>query len=306
MNDLTKNVASQDAIKQTGGIAPYGYRWHHGHLTVDEKEAPVRKLIYELFLRHRRKKTVARILNESGYRTRNDALFSDTTIGRLLADTTAKGIRLVDGKEIKVDPIVSTEVWERANNILNGSKPTKQPVHLFSGIALCACGGKMTVPNNPTKYVCDSCRYKIGVEDLEEIFISQLNEFSIRDQDLQFYWSYLKATEKRNVIEQICKKVTVGKTTIDIEFAFEPHSFKTPAFGQQNERGNETPISNGIIPDPSEPLLSEAEAAKFLGISKMTLLRKRNAGIIGHYRVGFRVLYSKEKHLFPFLKQCES
>jgi excisionase family DNA binding protein len=51
--------------------------------------------------------------------------------------------------------------------------------------------------------------------------------------------------------------------------------------------------------------LSEAEAAKFLGISKMTLLRKRSAGIIGFFRVGFRVLYSNEKHLIPFLESCE-
>lgn len=301
MSDKT----SQDEIKQTGGVAPYGYRWRYGNMIVDEKEAPVRKLIYELFLKHKRKKTVARILNECGYRTRNDALFSDTTIGRLLTDPTAKGVRVVDGKEIEVDPIVSTEIWERANNILNGSKPMKQPVHLFSGIIVCACGGRMTNPSSLDKYVCDSCRHKIGTEDLEEIFISQLNEFSILDQNLQFYWSYLNTKEKRNIIEQICGKITVGKTTIDIEFACEPHSFKTPAFGQQNERGNETPVADEIPQNINDPLLSEAEAAKFLGISKMTLLRKRNAGNIGFFRVGFRVLYSKEKHLIPFLEQCE-
>ena len=83
-------------------------------------------------------------------------------------------------------------------------------------------------------------------------------------------------------------------------------------FEQQNRRGNKTQetelreskqdiITNQI----SEPLISEAKAAEFLGISKMTLLRKRNAGEIGFYRVGFRVLYSKEKHLLPFLEQCE-
>jgi excisionase family DNA binding protein len=55
----------------------------------------------------------------------------------------------------------------------------------------------------------------------------------------------------------------------------------------------------------TEPLLSEAEAAHFLGVSKMTMLRRRQAGVIGFYRVGFRVLYSKEKHLLPFLTNCE-
>jgi excisionase family DNA binding protein len=51
--------------------------------------------------------------------------------------------------------------------------------------------------------------------------------------------------------------------------------------------------------------MNEVQAAKFLGISRMTLLRKRNASEIGFYRVGFRVLYSKEKHLLPFLEGCE-
>ena len=55
----------------------------------------------------------------------------------------------------------------------------------------------------------------------------------------------------------------------------------------------------------SENLLSEKEAAEFLGVSKMTLLRRRKAKKIKHYRVGFRILYSKEKHLVPFLEANE-
>ena len=55
----------------------------------------------------------------------------------------------------------------------------------------------------------------------------------------------------------------------------------------------------------NEPLLNETDAAKFLGISRMTLLRKRNNNEIKFFRVGFRVLYSKEKHLLPFLTRCK-
>ncbi len=42
------------------------------------------------------KKTTANELNKLGYRTRKGALFSDTTIRRLLRDTTAKGERIVN------------------------------------------------------------------------------------------------------------------------------------------------------------------------------------------------------------------
>jgi excisionase family DNA binding protein len=54
-----------------------------------------------------------------------------------------------------------------------------------------------------------------------------------------------------------------------------------------------------------EGLMSEQQAAKRLGISRITLLRARMAGRIGAYRIGTRVLYSEEKHLRPFLETCE-
>lgn len=309
-------MTEHSTIKSVGGIAPFGYRWQDGNLVIDEAEAPVRRLIYELFLKHRRKKTVAKLLNDLGYRTRNGALFSGTTIDRLLRDSTAKGIKMVDGSETKVEPIISLEMWQRVNNIL-GSPKQKQSVSLFAGIAFCFCGDKMTVPSNSEKYVCTGCRHKIGKDDLEEVFASQLGKFPFEsgnnaDIKLSDYWQDLTTKEKRIIIEQLCEKITVGKTEINIEFSYSPDSLKTAAFGQQSARGNKTQTPARILSNPqpiqptlTEPLINEIEAAKFLGISKMTLFRKRNAGEIGFFRVGFRVLYSKEKHLLPFLKSCE-
>ena len=51
-------------------------------------------------------------------------------------------------------------------------------------------------------------------------------------------------------------------------------------------------------------LLSEKQAAKRLGIARITLLRAREAGRIRFFRIGTRVLYSAE-HLTEFLNACE-
>jgi excisionase family DNA binding protein len=55
-----------------------------------------------------------------------------------------------------------------------------------------------------------------------------------------------------------------------------------------------------------DEILSEPQAAEFLKVSQMTLFRWRNDGRLGHYRPGgWRVTYSKNKHLLPFLENCE-
>lgn len=163
-----------------------------------------------MFLEHRRKKTVARILTEKGYRTRNGSKFSNTTIHRLLRDPTAKGIHRANytkslGKnkkwvfkpkeewvETPVEPIVSEELWNQCNAILNeqekkNKRPARKTVHLFSGLVYCHCGSKMYVPSNSPKYICYKCWNKIDETDLEEIFHHQLKSFFFSPAEISDY-----------------------------------------------------------------------------------------------------------------------
>lgn len=216
--------------KPLGGQAPFGYQWIEGKLIPHPDEAPVRKLLHELFREYKRKKTVARILNERGFRTRSGAKFSDTTVGRLIQDPTAKGIRRANYTQTtnnkkawtvkpehewvlhEVPAVISEELWTECDAILAGRKgsrtlTTKQVRHLFAGLTFCHCGTKMYVPSNQrNKYVCQQCRNKIPVIDLEAIFHEQLQHFFFSTEELTKHLSefddVVKAKEALLVIQE--------------------------------------------------------------------------------------------------------
>jgi excisionase family DNA binding protein len=55
---------------------------------------------------------------------------------------------------------------------------------------------------------------------------------------------------------------------------------------------------------PEQSLLSEYEAAKRCGVSRITLLRMRKAGRIRFYRIGTRILFSQAQ-IDEFLASVE-
>lgn len=217
--------------KPLGGQAPFGYQWNEHKLLPHPAEAPVRKLMYELFLEFRRKKTIARMLNERGYRTRNGSLFSDTTVDRLLRDPTAKGIRRANytvsknskkAWELKpesewvlheVEAIVTEDLWSECNAILDeqrakGKRPTRQVIHLFAGLTYCGCGEKMYVPSNTPKYVCHACRNKIPVVDLEGVFHEQIKNFFFSPDEIASHLGKAHAVihEKEELLDTLYRE----------------------------------------------------------------------------------------------------
>lgn len=188
--------------KPLGGQAPFGYQWKDKKLVPDPAEAPVRKLLYELFREHKRKGTVARLLNGRGYRTRSGVPFTQISVGRLIRDPSAKGVRRANYTQPKrgmhgswelkpesewvlheIEPVIPVELWDECNAILTehekrGTPPSKRTVHLFAGFVFCHCGEKMYVPSNiKNKYVCQTCRNKIPVDDLERLYYGEIKDF---------------------------------------------------------------------------------------------------------------------------------
>jgi site-specific DNA recombinase len=186
-----------------GGQAQYGYKWEDKQFVIVPEEAAVRKLMYELFLEHRRFRTVARLLNERGYRTRHNAKWAGSTIERLMRDPTAMGKKRFNyTKQVEegrawvakpesewvyhdCEPIVSEELWQAVNNLLtekklSGVRQSRTATTLFGGICYCICGAKMYVPSNMKKYVCDrkNCRRKLPIDTLEGLWESEIEEFA--------------------------------------------------------------------------------------------------------------------------------
>jgi site-specific DNA recombinase len=211
--------------KRIAGAAPFGYAWKDGKLVPDEKEAPVRKLMYDLFRETKRIRTVARLLNERGHRTRKGGLFSGQSVYQLLFDPTAKGVwrmnytTIRDGKK-KLKPehewvyhsipaIVPEELWHECTAYLTerkaGMKPGRRAVHLFSGLTYCACGKKMYVVSDSPKYVCQKCRTRIATDDLEAVFVERLHEliFSPESAEEQLARVHVEIAEGAALLESL-------------------------------------------------------------------------------------------------------
>ncbi len=244
--------------KQIGGQAPFGFKYVDKKLTVNPDEAPIRKLMFELFLEHKRKRTVARLLNDKGYRTRRGGLFTDSTVKRLLSDPVAKGLQIMNRKDSNnkpkpkeawffhnVEAIVSEETWEKVNQIIKkqakiNAKPLNTLVHLFTGFAFCHCGGKMYTRANNKNYNCQSgCGNRIDKEDLEQIFKSELHSYAVSEEQVNEYFDSLKGIVKDKQ-EQLKKlKKEEEKVNSKIENLLELHvkgQIKTEAFHSYHQK----------------------------------------------------------------------
>ncbi len=191
------------------GRATYGLTRTAAGLEPHPLEGAICKLAFELFVAQRRKKVVARILNERGLRTRSGAHFSDTAVGRLLVDA-----------DLKSAGVVSETLWNDVQEFLHRASAegaTRPTSHLLSGIVRCACGARMYPKPPSTKYLCGACRRKMPADDLEAIVAHALASIGLPALSVAAFQA-LSFSQKREIIEAAVNEIVVGDV-VDVALA---------------------------------------------------------------------------------------
>lgn len=120
----------------------WGFKNINGEILIDENEAQMVRQIYQLFADGFGGRVVARILRESGIRNRNGKTLSENTIREIVKNPLYKGIVVMNKehfdfeakrtiknpesewifREGLVPKIIDDDLWENANNQINGRK----------------------------------------------------------------------------------------------------------------------------------------------------------------------------------------
>lgn len=200
------------------GPTSFGYRRKDGRLYLDPIEAPILRRMFDLFVMHRRKKTVALELTFEKAKTRSGSDFTGQTVGRLLTNDIVLGL---DGE---VEPLITQEQFDNVQNILAMQKgqAKRKTAHLFAGLVNCGCGGKMYVPSGSRKYVCRDCKAKIHKHDLEAVFIGKIKLHYSTEIDaadlmrLLDRWSILDMADKRAILESTTKHIKIERNLVTL------------------------------------------------------------------------------------------
>lgn len=137
-------VRNYEQGKYMGGYIPYGYYVDDkGYYQINEEEAKLIRLIYSLYLSRKfSADTLARELNERGYRNGKGRMFNPQYVRLLLKSPTYSGETVdVSGRKMVYPPIVTKEDQAKAKEILlsNNTAIDKARVNFYFGNKLILC-----------------------------------------------------------------------------------------------------------------------------------------------------------------------
>lgn len=210
----------------------WGYQKQEGKLVVNEEEAQVVRLIFDLYANHHMGiRTISGYLSEHGYLNTNGNPFSFSTIRGILSNPKYKGY-YCGGKSSKIDyklkdikhfspeewvmykdeenvpPIVSEELWEKANLLLARrsakqsaeDKTSYQNKYPYSGKIICG------IHKEP--YYRNLYRYKSGNKE-----VWQCQEY-VKNGKKGCSSPILYTTELDDLVKQSLEEVAIHKAEI--------------------------------------------------------------------------------------------
>lgn len=195
--------------------------------------------LFDLFIENKAYKTTADILNRRGYKTKNDKVFTATSIRRHVSDSiyVGKYVRNKRGngedgrlynkeKEewITIDSpkIISDEKWKIAQKIVSEINKVhgsfkKRNTFLLSGILEHkGCGGRIyghRQERAKPKYICRKCGFKTDLDPLEKAVIDCLENQVFKTELIREQFD--KQQQKcGNEAEQATRSITTLKTNL--------------------------------------------------------------------------------------------
>ncbi len=219
IDNLSEEVRKGMAEKAAQGIwptkTPLGYRNvrspdGHSAIEVDPERAPLIRQIFEWYATGRYSlQTVTKMAREHGLRHRSGTPVPKASIHRLLTNPLFTGDIIWDGRRYKGrhEPLVSHELFERVQNVLNGKpgkhRQTKRDF-AFAGLLTCGhCGCSLTAEMKKSRYIyyrCTGYRGKCGEpyvreEKLEEHFTHLLSLLKIDPEILKWITETLRDSQ---------------------------------------------------------------------------------------------------------------
>lgn len=168
----------------------WGYRKDKGKLVIDEEQAKIVRLIFELYVTEKMGiRRICEYLNEKGIRNSKDNQFAFSTVKNILVNPKYKGyycgnkthkidyrnkqVKVFEESEWimykdyeKVPPIVSEELWDKANMILRKRSEKMSAEDKTSYQNKYAYSGKIICMEHKVPYYRTEFRYKTGNKEL--------------------------------------------------------------------------------------------------------------------------------------------
>jgi site-specific DNA recombinase len=271
-----------------GGTPPYGFDTQQVRdqeasrnrrvYVINEKEAPVVKLMFEKRAEGLSVYKISKLLNEKNIPTRKGGPWLDTTINDILHNSKYKGtytyrarFKRTNGKgnshadrpdaieiEDAIPAIVSKELFDEVQSKFKGRRKSNASVHLLNGLMVCGnCGSQMYIAGSNRGYYKFECSgYKkhkcesyisVGETKAEKTILSYIETIINEERDY----------------EKVAERYNKAKTMLDIQN--KDRILKI----QNNIRDTESKIDNalnaileGVAPKKMEQKIKTLEKKK--------------------------------------------